>query len=60
MDLQSSLNSKISFPAIAFSQAQHFDDVLRKRTFSACYAIEENEFNGNVSLQLNVKDMKME
>ncbi len=60
MDLQSETNSKINFPAIAFSQAQHFDDVLRKKTFSACYAIEENEFNGNISLQLNVKDMKME
>nr|MBA3705965.1 hypothetical protein [Bacteroidota bacterium] len=46
--------------SIAFSQSQHFDDVLRKKTFSVCYAIEENEFNGNISLQLNVKDMKVE
>jgi len=49
-----------AFPAIAFAHAKHFDDILRKKTFSACYAIEENVFNGNVSLQLNVKDLKIE
>ncbi len=60
MDLQSPENQENSFSTIAFGQAQHFDDILRKKTFSACYAIEENEFNGRVSLQLNVKDLKME
>jgi len=60
MDIQASQNPKESFSSIAFSQAQHFDDVLRKKIFSACYAIEENEFNGKISLQLNVKDMKMQ
>ena len=59
MDIQSAENPKETFSAIAFSQAQHFDAVLRKKTFSACYAIEENEFNGKVSLQMNVKDMKV-
>lgn len=60
MDIHSSTDPKLSFSSIAFAQGNYFDDVLRKKTFSACYAIEENEFNGNVSLQLNVKDMKME
>ncbi len=59
MDIQSAKKPKESFPAIAFAQAHHFDDVLRKKIFSACYAIEENEFNGKVSLQLNVKDLKI-
>jgi single-stranded-DNA-specific exonuclease len=57
MDIQEAEDAKLSFPAIAFGQANHFDDVLRKKLFSACYCIEENVFNGNVSLQLNVKDM---
>jgi single-stranded-DNA-specific exonuclease len=60
LDIQSAEKPKETFSAIAFAQAQHFDDVLRKKTFSACYAIEENEYNGKVSLQMNVKDMKME
>src|ERR1019366_5796848 len=59
MDIQSAQKPKETFPATAFAQAHHFDDVLRKKIFSACYAIEENEFNGKVSLQLNVKDMKI-
>src|ERR1019366_1769809 len=59
MDIQTAKNPKVSFSSIAFAQANHFDDVLRKKTFSACYAIEENEFTGKIALQLNVKDMKM-
>ena len=29
-----------------------------KRQFSICYHIEENEWNGHISLQLNIKDIK--
>jgi single-stranded-DNA-specific exonuclease len=60
LDIQSAMNPKETFSAIAFGQAQHFEEILRKKTFSACYAIEENEYNGKVSLQLNVKDLKVE
>ena len=60
MDLQTAQNPRESIPTIAFAQAHHFDNVLRRKIFTACYAIEENEFNGNTSLQLNIKDMKME
>jgi single-stranded-DNA-specific exonuclease len=60
MDLHSNDNETPVFPSIAFSQSNYFDDVLRKKAFSACYAIEENVFNGSVALQLNIKDMKLE
>lgn len=60
LDIQAAQNPRENFSAIAFGQSEHFDNVLRKNIFSACYAIEENEYNGNISLQLNVKDMKME
>ncbi len=60
MDIHSNDKETETFPSIAFGQAKHFDDVLRQKTFCACYAIEENVFNGTVSLQLNVKDMKLE
>ncbi len=60
MDFQTAQNPRESIPAIAFGQANHFDDVLRKKIFTACYAIEENEYNGNTSLQLNIKDMKLD
>lgn len=60
MDILSNEVESDTFPAIAFGQAKHFDDVLRHKPFSACYAIEENVFNGVASLQLNVKDLKVE
>jgi single-stranded-DNA-specific exonuclease len=46
------------FPAIGFQLAEHFDYVLQGNKFDICYHIEENEWNGNVSLQLNIKDIK--
>lgn len=60
MDLHPAQSPQYSFPTIAYGQAHHFDDVLRKKMLSACYSIEENEFNGRVTLQLNVKDLKID
>lgn len=60
LDVVSAMNGRESFAAIAFGQGEHFNNMLSKKIFSACYAIEENSFNGNTSLQLNVKDIKFE
>ncbi len=46
------------FPAIAFQQGDKFHDIDNSRGFDICYSIEENVFRGEVSLQLNVKDIK--
>ncbi len=43
---------------IAFQLGDHFDVVKSNQPFSLCYHLEENEWNGKVSLQLNVKDIK--
>ncbi|TVQ82456.1 MAG: single-stranded-DNA-specific exonuclease RecJ [Bacteroidetes bacterium] len=48
----------ISFNAIAFQQASHFDAVNWGKYFDIVYQIEENEWNGTRSLQLNIKDIK--
>lgn len=44
---------------IAFNQAGHCDEI-KNGSFRLCYTIEENEFNGNKSLQLLVRDIKPE
>ena len=43
--------------SIAFQQSNKFD-IIKKETFKACYNIDENHWNGRVTLQLNVKDIK--
>lgn len=50
---------KPEYNAIAFGQSEYLPLVSNhKKTFSLCYHIDENEWNGNVSLQLMVKDIK--
>ncbi len=46
------------FSAIAFQQGERFGLIEKQIPFNICYHIEENEWNGNVNLQLNVKDIK--
>jgi single-stranded-DNA-specific exonuclease len=47
-----------SLPAIAFSQANHFEYIKAGNPFDICYSIELNEFRGNKNLQLNIRDIK--
>ncbi|MBK7946630.1 MAG: single-stranded-DNA-specific exonuclease RecJ [Flavobacteriales bacterium] len=49
-----------SFDAIAFKQAAWLDRVKSGQPFSVLYAIEEHEWQGRVSTQLNIKDIKSE
>ncbi len=46
------------FPAIGFSMVEHFPLIRDGKPFNICYSIEENEFRGNVTIQLNLKDIK--
>jgi single-stranded-DNA-specific exonuclease len=51
---------KFSFPAIAFNAGEKYEQLLEKSAFDICFTVEENEFNGNVTLQFNIKDIKFE
>ncbi len=43
---------------IAFGMRKFFDYIKQRKPFDICYTIEENNFNGNISLQLLIKDIK--
>ncbi|QXP80512.1 MULTISPECIES: single-stranded-DNA-specific exonuclease RecJ [Winogradskyella] len=43
---------------IGFGLGDKIDIIRDKKLFSAAYAIDENHWNGNVSLQLKLKDIK--
>lgn len=44
--------------AIGFNLGDKYDLVTNKKPFSAVYSIDENVWNGNVSLQLKLRDIK--
>ncbi|RCW93676.1 single-stranded-DNA-specific exonuclease RecJ [Winogradskyella arenosi] len=56
LTLTQSFNDKIV--CIGFGLGDKIDIIKSKRPFSAAYAIDENHWNGNVSLQLKLKDIK--
>jgi len=47
-----------SFSAIGFNLGSKIEITANKKPFQAVYCIEENEWNGNVSIQLRLKDLK--
>lgn len=47
-----------SFAAIGFGLGDKFPLVKNKNKFEAVYSIEENEWNGKLSLQLQLRDIK--
>ena len=49
-----------SFAGIAFHKGDFYEKIRSGQPFSICYHIEENEWQGKVNLQLNVKDIKFE
>lgn len=50
--------SSFPVPAIAFQQGSKFEKVQKGIPFDICFHLEENEWNGNVTLQLNIKDIR--
>lgn len=46
------------YDAIAFRQAHHLELVKSGQPFSILYVLEENEWQGRKTLQLNIKDIK--
>jgi single-stranded-DNA-specific exonuclease len=47
-----------SFGAIGFGLGNKLDLVMNQKLFEAVYCLDENEFNGTVSLQLRLKDIR--
>jgi len=48
-----------NFPAIAFQQGHHYKAIHSGAPFDICYSVDENEFRGRTTLQLNIKDIKV-
>ncbi len=46
------------FKAIAFKQGHHLPELLKGTPFSIAYNLRENEWMGNVNIELDIKDIK--
>jgi len=51
-------SGKEKIVCIGFDLGDKMDVVSSKKSFKAVYSIDENEWNGNVSLQLKLRDIK--
>jgi len=57
-DIQDPEQVGVYYPAIGFGLGDKMELIRSGRAFDIVYSIEKNEWNGRVSLQLNLKDLK--
>ncbi len=46
------------YPAIGFNLADYYDYISKGYPFDICYCIDENDYRGQINLQLRIKDIK--
>ena len=51
-------NNSEGFGAIGFGLGNKIELVKNQKPFEAVYCIDENEFNGNVTVQLRLRDLR--
>ena len=52
-------NNLYNVEAIAFQKGNYFNEIAKGSSFDLCYTIEENNFRDMKSLQLNVREIKI-
>ncbi|MCQ2286410.1 MAG: single-stranded-DNA-specific exonuclease RecJ [Bacteroidales bacterium] len=51
--------ASLPIDAIAFNLKEYFQDISSKKDFDILYHVEENTWNNNTTIQLNVKDIRL-
>ena len=55
----SAMQNGKTFGAIAFNMGKYYSDLLSGKPFDLAYVVEENEWQGRKSIQLNIRDIKL-
>ena len=58
MSVYQESNPKQLFDCIGFGLGDYFDKINNNSYFDVAFVIEENTWNGNTKLQLNIRDIK--
>lgn len=58
LDLIQEVQPYHQIPSIAFNMAEYYDYIREGNPFDICYAIVENYYRGNSSIQLRLRDLK--
>ncbi len=53
-------NRSNAYPAIGFQLGEYLEPIKQGRSFTLCYMLEENYWNGKTEMQLNVKDIRLD
>ncbi|MDX2306191.1 MAG: single-stranded-DNA-specific exonuclease RecJ [Microscillaceae bacterium] len=52
-------DSSVSFPVIGFQMAAYYPALIQAKSLNLCYIIEENEYQGNSTLQLQARAIQI-
>lgn len=52
-------DSYMAIKGIGYSMGDRFVEISNGQPFDICFTLEENHYNGNTSLQMNIKDIKV-
>ena len=58
MNVAQADNPNITFNVIGFDMGEHLKTVSSGKPFKLSYSLRENEWNGNTSIELNLKDVR--
>jgi len=53
-------NNSYSVKGIAYNMGNRYEEVAKGEKFDLCFSMEENRYNKNVSLQMNVRDLQQD
>lgn len=53
-------SSNTPIHAVAFNMSKYKEHIKKMKPFNICYTVEENTYNGNTTIQLMVKDIKID
>ena len=52
-------NTRFGMDGIGFQMGSHYPFISRRIPFDFCYTLEENNFNGRTTIQMNAKDIRL-